>query len=274
MTTQINKPKEYHELCFTDDFMFCKILENNPDLCKKLIEIILNKKIKKIVYVQKQEVIDMTSDGKSIRLDVYCDDEDGTIYDLEMQTSNNRNLPCRTRYYQGMIDLNSISKGCDYDNLKDCFVIFLCTFDPFNKNLPVYTFTNRCSEMLELELGDNTSKVFLNPYGNQETLTEDMKALLDYMVGKKTNNDFINKIDKLVKRAIAHNEWRTEYMTLLMRDKEKKEEGRLEERKEIVLNMLLNDMTPHAISKCTKIPLEEVKKIQLEVVAQMQSKSC
>ena len=33
---------------------------------------------------------------------------------------------------------------------------------------------------------------------------------------------FIKKIDSAVEQAIKHEEWRTEYMTLLMRDKEKK----------------------------------------------------
>lgn len=29
-------------------------------------------------------------------------------------------------------------------------------FDPFQKELPIYTFTNRCKELPELELGDET----------------------------------------------------------------------------------------------------------------------
>ena len=37
--------KRYEELTFTDDFMFCKVLQNNPDICKELAELILGKKI-------------------------------------------------------------------------------------------------------------------------------------------------------------------------------------------------------------------------------------
>ena len=55
--------KEYDELQFTDDFLFCKVLENNEDLCKELLELILGKKIRKINYLAKQKVIDITSDG-------------------------------------------------------------------------------------------------------------------------------------------------------------------------------------------------------------------
>lgn len=28
-----NTVKKYEELTFTDDFMFCKVMQNNPDLC-------------------------------------------------------------------------------------------------------------------------------------------------------------------------------------------------------------------------------------------------
>lgn len=56
---------------------------------------------------------DITSDGKSMRLDVYVKDGDGvtvTVYDLEIQTTSQDDLPQRLRYYQGMIDLSLIEK--------------------------------------------------------------------------------------------------------------------------------------------------------------------
>ena len=52
MSTNIAK---YNTLDFTSDFMFCKILVNNPELCKELLEIILNVKIRKLDYLNKQQ---------------------------------------------------------------------------------------------------------------------------------------------------------------------------------------------------------------------------
>ena len=37
--------KRYEDLTFTDDFMFCKVLQSNPELCKEVTELILGKKI-------------------------------------------------------------------------------------------------------------------------------------------------------------------------------------------------------------------------------------
>ena len=45
------KIKRYEELNFTDDFMFCKILQENEDLCKELTELVLNRKIGTISFI-------------------------------------------------------------------------------------------------------------------------------------------------------------------------------------------------------------------------------
>ena len=65
------RAKRYEELTFADDFMFCKILQNEQDLCKKLVEIILGRKIGEIVQKEKQKCIEITSDGRGVRFDVY-----------------------------------------------------------------------------------------------------------------------------------------------------------------------------------------------------------
>lgn len=36
----MTKTKKYEELQFTDDFMFCKILTTNPELCHDVQDII------------------------------------------------------------------------------------------------------------------------------------------------------------------------------------------------------------------------------------------
>lgn len=56
--------------------------------------------------------------AKSIRMDVYFEDDAGTVYDLEVQTTNKRNLGKRTRYYQSMIDTRVLEKRQDYNLLK------------------------------------------------------------------------------------------------------------------------------------------------------------
>lgn len=71
--------KSYEELAFRDDFMFCKILGQDQELCREILELILDRKIKAIKYPQTQKQIEITSDGKGIRLDVYAEDEEENV---------------------------------------------------------------------------------------------------------------------------------------------------------------------------------------------------
>ena len=220
--------KEYNELDFTDDFMFCMILENNLELCKELLELILDIKIKKVELANSQKRIDLTYDGKGVRLDVYVNDSENTVYDIEMQTTKQKELPKRTRYYQGMIDLNLIQKGMDYSELKKTYVIFICLKDVFGKNLPVYTFNSICEQDHSIRLGDEATKVILNAEGSREGLSENMCKFLDYLIGKRATDGFTQKLQDAVDSAIAKKEWEVQYMTFAMKIREERKEASFE----------------------------------------------
>ena len=113
-----------------------------------------------------------------------------------MQTTGNSNLPKRTRYYQGMIDLNLIEKGADYSELKETFIIFVCLHDPFKTNECVYTFENKCNEVEGLRLDDESTKIFLNASGNKENLPEELRNFLDYLSGKEPKGRLATEIAK------------------------------------------------------------------------------
>lgn len=149
-----------------------------------------------------------------------------------MQVAPKRNLPKRSRFCQGMIDLNLIEKGAKYNALKKSYVIFICMFDPFKQNLPVYTFTNRCNEKTELELCDGTVKVFINPYGNTEKFSMELKAFFDYLKEEIAQSAFTKKLDDEVERVRENKEWRIEYMAWISELEESKEEAREEGREE------------------------------------------
>jgi len=220
--------KQYQELTFTDDFMFGKVLVNNPEICRRLLEVLLEIKIKKISFPERQKTIEILADGKGIRLDVYVDDENGTVYNIEMQTKIKKELPKRSRYYQGMIDMNLIERGAPYKDLKLSFIIFICLKDPFGRGYPVYRFENVCIQDCTLLLKDEAIKVFINADGDLTGLPEDLAAFLQYLKGKVVDNKLVHMIDTEVEKARKHEEWRVEYMTLYLRDMENRDEGREE----------------------------------------------
>ena len=234
----VEQPKKYEELDFTDDFMFCKVMTHNLELCRELLEIILDQKIRKVELLEAQKSIKITYDGKGVRLDVYVEDEKNTVYDIELQATDTKNLPKRSRYYQGMIDLNLISKGENYKKLKKSFVIFICKFDPFNKDLCKYTFKNLCVEQTDIELQDEAIKVFINPYGKSDTISEELQEFLKYLCKEESESTFTKKLEEEVHRARTQKEWKVEYMTLLMRDQENIEKGIELERIQAIKRMM------------------------------------
>ena len=227
--------KPYEELELKDDFMFGLIM-HDPKYVKPFLEMILKIKIRKVVYPQSQKSIDLSANAKAIRLDVYVEDDQNTVFNLEMQTSDNRNLPKRMRYYQGVIDLNILQKGQDYTKLKKSYVIFICTFDPFGEGRHIYTFCNTCQENTALTLDDDAVKIILSTKGTMDDVSPEMQRILDYIDGKGASDKFTEELEEAVCSARQNERWRLDYMTLeyeyRQRYLEGKEEGREEGRAE------------------------------------------
>lgn len=216
---------EWEQLGISNDFLFGKIMRN-PELCRELLQIILpGLEIDHIEYPEIQKSIIPDIDARSVRLDVYVRDNKDRVYDIEMQVTDTKELPKRSRYYQSMIDLQLIDKGQSYKKLKQSYIIFICPFDLYGKGRHIYTFENRCKEDNSLFLEDGTTKIFLNANGKIDDVSKELKAFLDYAAGKKSEDTFVKKLEEAVKKAKQNREWRHEYMTLLMRDQENLEKG-------------------------------------------------
>ena len=89
----------------------------------------------------------------------------------------------------------------------------------------IYTFENLCKEDNSIALNDGTTKIFLNASGKMDDTSKELRAFLDYVAGKESDDAFVRKLEEAVKQARKNREWRHEYMTLLMRDQENIEKG-------------------------------------------------
>ncbi len=159
---------------------------------------------------------------------MYVKDNKDSVYDIEMQISDTKELPKRSRYYQGMIDLQLIDKGQHYKRLNRSYIIFISPFDLYGKGRHIYTFENICKEDNSITMGDETVKIFLNANGTLDDVNDELKAFLDYTAGHRPDDSFVVRLEEAVKEAKKNREWRHEYMTLLMRDQENVEKGREE----------------------------------------------
>lgn len=223
--------KKYEELTFTDDFMFCKVLSQDPQLCRELLSLILDREVGKLASINPQKPIEITADGRGVRFDIYAEDDDKTIYNVEMQNAPSDHLAKRTRYSQGMIDLNLLNRGAKYRDLNRSYVIFICQFN-INKEagLHRYRFANLCREKPTIELGDEAEKIFLCADGTADDVSEKLKVFLNYIAGRRPADEFTQVLENAVKSAREHIQWRQEYMTFLEIIEQEKEKAIIEER--------------------------------------------
>ena len=218
--------KPIEELTFTDDFMFGRVMQN-PEICKGLLERLLEIKIDKIEYPVLQKTISPHYKSKGIRLDVYVEDSN-RVYDIEIQNILDENLAKRTRYYQSMMDIDLLLKGKNYTELKESFVIFVCKEDFFGLNLPCYSFSNICKENPDLQLGDESHKIIFNAsaFANEKNLEK--KSILEYIIDKKSTSDFTNKLDDLVERTKLNEIFRGDYMAWGLAEFDAEQRGKKE----------------------------------------------
>lgn len=263
------RTKPWEELTFADNFLFCKILEDDPELCRQLLELLLHIKIDRLEPPQSERTMQETPEAKAVRFDVYA--KDGSrIFDIEMQTTDAKNLPERARYYQSIIDMDSLSRGENYVRLKDSYVIFLCLRDVFGKGLPMYFFENACREDGTLKLGDRAYKVFFNA-ANCDRL-DDSKArdFFRYLRGDRADTALSKRIAQKVAFAKRNMSWRRQYMTWQQTIDEAKElsfeEGVRQTALEHARNLInMNILTPAQISQAVSLPLEEVLALKEEL---------
>lgn len=217
---------KWEDLSISNDFLFGKVMQD-AELCKELLQRILPElDIDHVEYPELQKTIKEDFEAKGVRLDAYVNDGKGTVYDIEMQAVTSKYLPRRTRYYQSMIDLQLVEKGQDYDTLNDSYIIFICLSDLFGKGRYRYSFENICKEDMEVMLNDGAKKIFLNADGKKGDIIEELKAFLDYVAGRPSEDAFVKKLESAVEKAKKNRKWRREYMTLLMRDRENQKIGK------------------------------------------------
>ena len=86
-----------------------------------------------------------------------------------------------------------------------------------------------------------------------------IRGFLKYLnSGEVKKNSLTAAIDKEVKRAREHLEWRTEYMTLQMRFDEIADEVRTE----IIMQMIVNGMAVDMIARCCKVSEDKVREVE------------
>ena len=186
-----NFDEYWQSLTIADDFIFCKVFQD-AELCRELLEILLDIKIDHVEYPESQKEFKSGIFSKGIRLDVFVQDST-RVFDVEIQTAKQGNLALRTRYYHSAMDTSLLHSGQYYTELKESYVIFLCLFDPIGKGLPLYHYVTKEMNSNDI-LNDKRHTVLYNVSAFAKLKQSEKRALLEYIALGKKNTHFANRL--------------------------------------------------------------------------------
>lgn len=254
------------ELPLRNDFMFAEVMRTG-DICQLFLEELLGLNIQRIEFIDKQKDLSDSYTHHGIRLDVYLKDEAGTVFNVEMQSVRNDDLPKRARFYQGAIDRSELPKAVNYDELPESYVIFVCDFDYFHIGKAV---GERVSFLkgTEMEYCDGSHVFFLNGHYTEGNASASILEFLDMIrtndLEKAYETPLGRKAKERVQAVRSDKELEVSYMTIAQKMLDERRmgfrEGREETLKDAVL-ALKGILEPSVIAKQFKMPLEQVMKI-------------
>ena len=198
-----------------------------------------------------------------------------------MQNQKKGNLLKRARYHHAQMDVASLKPGEDFSQLSPSYVIFICTFDPFNNALPCYTFKNICKENTAIELNDKTSKIIFNSTAYDKEKDVEISAFLKYIKTQEATDDFTNRLKTFVEKAKHNKELRSYYLSMNIHDSDIRrvafqegkdagisqglQQGAEQKAIETAKNMIQKNLNFELIAECTSLPLEKIQQLAKEL---------
>ena len=99
--------------------------------------------------------------GRSAILDCVARDVENKRYDVEVQQKNEGASPRRSRYHSGLVDMNTLEAGHEFEELPDSYVIFITRGDVLGLGLPVGHIGRRIEEV-DQDFGDGSHIIYVN----------------------------------------------------------------------------------------------------------------
>ena len=106
--------------------------------------------------------------GRSAILDCVARDSKGRQMNVEIQQENEGASPKRARYHSGLMDMNTLNPGENFDKLPESYVIFITREDYFGYGLPIYHIDRKIME-LKRDFGDEAHIIYVNAKYRDDT---------------------------------------------------------------------------------------------------------
>ena len=167
-----------------------------------------------------------------------------------------------------MIDRTLLSKGNDFEDLVDTYVIFITEKDKFGMGIPLYHIERKIAEMDNALFGDGAHILYVN--GEYKNLEHPVGSLM-HDFNCKDAKDIVNPLLAEEVRYLKETEGGRSQMCRLLEEMrneaaekakaEGKAEGNHEKAVSTALKMLAKGYETEEIAEITGLALEEVQKL-------------
>ena len=252
------------ELRLMDDDFFSEALDGKIEAVEYIINTILERNDIKVKST-KAQVEYKSATKRSIILDIQAEDANGKVIDIEIQRSDRGSGVKRARFHSSMIDRTLLSKGEDFEDLVDTYVIFITENDKFGKGIPLYHIERRIEEMDYAVFGDGTHIIYVN--GEYRNIEHPIGSLM-HDFNCKEAKDIVNPLLAEEVRYLKETEGGRSQMCKLLEEMRKEvaveaeAKGKAETTKKLALKMLARGRDSiEEIAEMTGLSLEEVREL-------------
>ena len=206
--------------------------------------------------------------GRSAILDCVARDSEGRQFDVEVQQESEGASPKRARYHSGLLDMNTLETGQDFDDLIESYVIFITRDDVLGFGLPIYH-VNRVLEENGENFQDGSHIIYVNSKIQDDT--ELGRLMHDFHC--KNAEDMYNSILAERVRELKETSEGVEYMCAAMDQiyqegmevgeakgmKKGMEKGELKAKKETVISLAEMGLSAEKIAQVVKLQIQLVQ---------------
>ena len=265
--TSENDLQKIKELRLMDDDFFSEALDEKTEVVEYILNTILERDDIKVKST-KAQVEYKSATKRSIKLDIQAEDVNGRLMDIEIQRSDRGSGVRRARFHSSMIDRSLLSKGDDFEDLVDTYVIFITEKDKFGMGIPLYHIERKISEMDNALFGDGAHILYVN--GEYRNLEHPVGSLM-HDFNCKDAKDMVNPLLAEEVRYLKETEGGRSQMSRILEEMrnevaekakaEGKAEGNHEKAVNTALKMIAKKYEAEEIAEITGLSLEEVRKL-------------
>ena len=231
--------------------VFMRNVFKKQECTEYVLQVIMGRKDLKVLdQVLQKDYKNLQS--RSAILDCVVRDADGKQFDVEIQQDAEGASPKRARYHSGLMDMNTLDPGQDFDELPETYVIFIIRDDVFGYDLPIYHIKRKIEE-IQADFKDEAYIIYVNSHRQDDT--ELGRLMQDFHC--KNAKDIHSEI--LAKRVYELKESQ-EGVDFMSREMDEiYNEGAMEKAKETALTLADRGMSVSDIADIVKVDVKLVR---------------